>query len=424
MRATDRISRSCQTIGLCWWILCGLCISNTFAFAETKGKVAIYVSGEGKDNNAAAWVEGIWAGALGTRFRSAEDFLEGPPPSKSVAITKAKAAFAAGRKAFNDLNPEQALRQFEESVRLYEAAAGYLDDLSPLSNALLNKGLTFLVLGKKQRGQRAFRQALLYKPKAQLTPFSTEKDKLSVFNAVRSQQSALTKGTIKVNATPTSSVFVDGEYKGLAPLTLKLTKGKHLVLVRRGGYKRWARLVIVTGTPQELAASLSPLGSRTNWRRTGEAASVQTKASEKMPAEVDAFGRVSQTPVVLLAQVKQIGQKVWIQAAAYDLKSSRQLATGGAVVAYGTGQTDVRKLALSLLQSQSVKLNGWTPLKPLKRNSPGQGDKVAKSNTGLIVGLTVTVVVLAGAGVGAYFLFFREPSCSEEGSCIKIELKQ
>ncbi len=65
-------------------------------------------------------------------------------------------------------------------------------------------------------------------------------------------------GTVNLTSTPDSAeVYVDGQFFGNAPATLKLKPGKHTIAVKMAGYKDWSREITTdAGSDARLAAAL------------------------------------------------------------------------------------------------------------------------------------------------------------------------
>jgi hypothetical protein len=65
-------------------------------------------------------------------------------------------------------------------------------------------------------------------------------------------------GTVSVGTNPDGAdVFVDGQFYGNSPATLKLKPGKHTIVVKMAGYKDWSRdLATDAGTEAHLSATL------------------------------------------------------------------------------------------------------------------------------------------------------------------------
>ncbi len=56
-----------------------------------------------------------------------------------------------------------------------------------------------------------------------------------------------------------AEVYVDGEFRGTAPVTLRLAAGTRKIEVRLEGFETWEReLVVVAGNDTRVAATLQP----------------------------------------------------------------------------------------------------------------------------------------------------------------------
>jgi hypothetical protein len=65
-------------------------------------------------------------------------------------------------------------------------------------------------------------------------------------------------GTVNVSSVPNAAdVLVDGEFVGNAPAALKLSAGKHAIIVKSSGYKDWSKEITVqAGSEVQLTANL------------------------------------------------------------------------------------------------------------------------------------------------------------------------
>src|SRR5581483_4996899 len=73
--------------------------------------------------------------------------------------------------------------------------------------------------------------------------------------------SAEATGTVSVTTNPDGAdVYVDGEFRGNAPATLKLKPGKHTIAVKMSGYKDWTREITTdAGSDARLSAGLEKI---------------------------------------------------------------------------------------------------------------------------------------------------------------------
>jgi len=65
---------------------------------------------------------------------------------------------------------------------------------------------------------------------------------------------------VSFNADPyNAEVYVDGQFRGTAPVTLQLLAGTHEVEFRLAGFTTWSRtLVVVAGDDTRVTATLQP----------------------------------------------------------------------------------------------------------------------------------------------------------------------
>ena len=65
---------------------------------------------------------------------------------------------------------------------------------------------------------------------------------------------------VSFNANPPNAeVYVDGEFRGTAPVTLQLSAGTHAIEFRLTGFTTWSRdLVVEAGDDTRVTASLQP----------------------------------------------------------------------------------------------------------------------------------------------------------------------
>jgi len=61
------------------------------------------------------------------------------------------------------------------------------------------------------------------------------------------------------SAPDNAEVYVDGQFRGTAPVTLHLEAGAHKIELRLNGFETWEReLVVVAGNDTRVAATLQP----------------------------------------------------------------------------------------------------------------------------------------------------------------------
>ena len=66
--------------------------------------------------------------------------------------------------------------------------------------------------------------------------------------------------SVAFHSDPTNAeVYINGEFRGTAPLSFHIAAGAHEVVLRLEGFQPWAReLVVVSGNDTRVAATLQP----------------------------------------------------------------------------------------------------------------------------------------------------------------------
>lgn len=400
--------------------------------AASAADVGLFVQpGSASDDAPAAWLEGFWFHSLGQRVKLTESMLGGLPAGKLASLIQAQKAFKAGKVAFDNLDQEKAFKFFRRSVRAYGAALPYVRDFRPLAKVWAYIGVSYLLDGKKQRGAKAFRRALLYHPSLTLKGISKDQSKIAMFAQSKSALSSGTKGTLQVSSQPAGALYVDGVFAGVTPVRVDVPQGTHSVVVRRPGFRWWGKQVAVSAAPFSLRAQLTRRSSAAQWQAAGQLAANHTLARTGMPEQVQAFSAITGTKLLLLAKVRRVrgGKALAIQAAAYDATGKKQLAAGGALVSWPVSSADqqtLKQLCASLLAGRAMTFGGWSPTMNSAQKRPLPPPKTKGGGAGLAVGLVIGGLVLVGGGtVLALYLFQPQifGQCPGSGSCVKLTIK-
>ena len=119
--------------------------------------------------------------------------------------------------------------KFDKSLATLKRLVKKIAEPSLRGQAYLYLGLSYGVVKKHSRAEKAFRQALLADPALQLDPTRTKESVIALFEKVR--EGLL--GEIQISADRDDAmVFIDGKEAGKAPLRHTIRVGKHLVELR------------------------------------------------------------------------------------------------------------------------------------------------------------------------------------------------
>ncbi|NTX12666.1 PEGA domain-containing protein [Myxococcus sp. CA051A] len=163
--------------------------------------------------------------------------------AQGKAAREAKAAEGAsamkdGQTAYDELDTQKALQQFEAAARAFEAS-----DLSrnfgDLSRARVMKAASQVANGEGTAAQLEIRAVLAVDPRAQFSPNFFPPDDMAFVDKERKAALAGSTATLSVRTEPVpAQVYVDGQFRGVSPVDLKgLTPADHYVTVMAPGFE-------------------------------------------------------------------------------------------------------------------------------------------------------------------------------------------
>ncbi|MBN1204820.1 MAG: PEGA domain-containing protein [Myxococcaceae bacterium] len=163
------------------------------------------------------------------------------PQGASIREAKAQAATAAfqeGVKAYDELDTQKALQQFDKAAQTYEGS-----DLSlhfeEMSRARVMKIASYVANGDNKAFLRELKEVLARNPRAEFSPNYFPPDELAIVEKTRKAILAEANRTLLVRTGEViAQVFVDGQFQGPSPVTLSsLTSAEHFVTIIAPGYK-------------------------------------------------------------------------------------------------------------------------------------------------------------------------------------------
>ncbi len=198
-----------------------------------------------------------------TLVRLADALEGGERPAR-----EAEAAMQEGQRAYDDLDTQKALQQFDKAVRAYEAS-----DLSrrfgELIRARVMKAASQVANGENTAAQLEIRAVLAVEPRAQFSPNFFPPDQMAFIEKERKAVLAAPRASLRVSTEPVpAQVYVNGQFRGVSPVELTdVPVADHYVTVVAPGYavaQRRARegAVALTLTPVAAQKSLQLLTER------------------------------------------------------------------------------------------------------------------------------------------------------------------
>ncbi|MCC7072187.1 MAG: PEGA domain-containing protein [Deltaproteobacteria bacterium] len=188
-----------------------------------------------------------------------ERVLDGGDPLWVSKLQAAEAATRKGTSALESVELPVAAEAFAEAVVAYEQAVAGMRDLTPLVEVFGRQGVVFTLQGDKKNAEEAFARALALDPAWRIEGTAPSKARAAFEVTVKAQKNA-GQGTVTVYATTgAAEVWVDGVFRGVAPLTLDARAGRHYVRVARDGYLAHGSAVEVRrGSEATVQTSLRP----------------------------------------------------------------------------------------------------------------------------------------------------------------------
>ncbi|MFY2561366.1 PEGA domain-containing protein [Corallococcus terminator] len=178
--------------------------------------------------------------------------------AREAKAAEGAAAMKEGQTAYDELDTQKALQQFDRAARAFEAS-----DLSrnfgDLSRARVMKAASQVANGEGTAAQLEIRAVLAVDPRAQFSPNFFPPDDMAFVDKERKAALAGSTGTLSVSTEPVpAQVYVDGQFRGVSPVELKgLTPADHFVTVMAPGFEVEQRRARESDTKLTLAPAAS-----------------------------------------------------------------------------------------------------------------------------------------------------------------------
>lgn len=259
--------------------------------------------------------------------------LAGDPRTREEeTLVRARTALADGRRAYDALSLDDAIARLGQAVTLYQQTGPLLGDLSELETALAYLGAALTLRGSADEGLSTFQELLTLEPG--YAPDGLPPTVTRVFDQAVEKTNKQAKGTVEIYSTPPyASVYVDGTFRGVTPLTLRdMGAGTHYVRIEQSGY-------VVHGAPVEVTAN-QQVTSQTRLvsvKSGAELRDLLSRASREvlqpgMGTNLRALSRLLVADALVVISVSQSGNDVTLTGAVYDAVGATALATERAVV--------------------------------------------------------------------------------------------
>jgi hypothetical protein len=156
---------------------------------------------------------------------------------REATAREAAAALQNGLKAYEELDTEKALAQFDKAAQLYESSdlSRHFEDMS---RARVMKIASYVANGDKKGFLRELKEVLARNPRAEFSPNFFRQDELAVVERTRKSILVDANKTLQVKTGGVlAQIYMDGQFWGTSPQTLQgLTPSEHFVTIIAPGY--------------------------------------------------------------------------------------------------------------------------------------------------------------------------------------------
>ena len=237
---------------------------------------------------------------------------------------EAEERLESGMAAYDAFELDQALESLAEALVAYENALGTLDDIAPIADALRFQGAAYALQGDADAAKAAFARAFALDPDGELEGGRFPDTVQALYEQARESADNAPTGSVTVFAAPAAAeVYIDGNFKGSAPITVEdLAVGRHYIRVVRDGYVAYGEAVdIVAGQEETVQGTLrttAKLGEFDGLRRR------LAQGDERAAADLAALLQVDQ---LFSATVEATGDSVKISGTLTDGVQGTALST-------------------------------------------------------------------------------------------------
>jgi len=201
-----------------------------------------------------------------------------------------------GRLLYEGAQPDQAIPELEEAVRLLAGGFEVATDPREVHEALMLLGMSHVGLGNDAAAREAFARSASWDPGRRIDAVNYPPDVVALFDEVKAEIAARPPASLGVSASEEARVWVDGREVGTTPVsTLSLPPGQHALLVRAAdGTSVFQTIELREGVSRTVTANLST-------RSLGTAAADSAGRSRQTRDLYRGVGAYAGTTVVALA---------------------------------------------------------------------------------------------------------------------------
>jgi hypothetical protein len=253
---------------------------------------------------------------------------KGATDSRLDALERGKKLLAEGKEQYDNLELDTAVEKLSKARDEFQKAVGQLRSGRDYLDTLLYLGAAYILSGDADRGGEAFREVAMYDKRISLDPKLFPPSMIEIFNQSRDAVSQGPVGNVQLKSNPPAcEVFLNGVYKGIAPLSLmKIPEGSHFVELEKDGYLPWGQRVEFFAAHEEtVEATLKESPNAATWKQNIKGLLGDLDEDEPK-AELVKFAQWLGVERLVVVEAKQRGDSVEAQAVLIQDAPAKKLA--------------------------------------------------------------------------------------------------
>jgi hypothetical protein len=180
------------------------------------------------------------------------------PPHEALLIDAMKQKEKADL-ALSMVDLPVAADAYAQALVAFEQAAAGLRDITPMVDALDRQATTFALQNDTKAARQAWERALALDPGFRVAGDAAPRAKKAFDELVRNYRTPPMGKLTVYTSSGAAEVWVDGVARGVAPLTLEVPAGRHLVSLVHDGFRAFGTAVDVKkGLEASVQAALKP----------------------------------------------------------------------------------------------------------------------------------------------------------------------
>lgn len=261
-------------------------------------------------------------------------------------LVKARESLASGKKAYQQLDFEKALKNLTHSRNEFIFNLSHLRSNRDLLEAHLYLGMTFIALIKnpqdanEKQAAIEFEKVVMLDPQRELSPANFSPKVVQMFEKVKQRLIANNRITVKIDANvPKAKVYINGKLLGPTPIKARLIPGDYYFLFERKGMMPWSQLITLKDTVEHVTANMRGAAESSDWNSM-----FQIREGGDQQASMDELNSLARAvggELIVLSNLERVDNNLRLLGQLYDVRT--QEFSQVAIVDIGKDTSDFSK---------------------------------------------------------------------------------